>query len=372
MNDFIINNCSNSLNDNFSNSVLKSSNSFKFHTNQNYYNKTPLVNLVSLSDHLGLKNIFVKDESNRFGLNSFKVLGSTYAIHEILKNNPNIKVFCTATDGNHGKGLAWAAQKFSKKAIVFVPRDTSKNRIKAIQLYDAIVYQLDLNYEETCVYASKKCDENGWQLVQDASWENYEEIPSLIMSGYLTHFKEIEFPNNKNSKSKFDIIFLQCGVGSWASSCIWYYLNHYKEHRPKIVLVEPEESCGVFESFKNGDRISPNTSFNTIMAGLNCGIPSKNAWEIIKNGCDAVIKISDEQTKKAMKQFYNPIGNDLKIISGESGAAALGGLIKVLDFEQPNDLKKHLNLNQDSKILLFNTEGDTDPDSFKKIVSEFN
>ena len=129
-------------------------------------------------------------------------------------------------------------------------------------------------------------------------------------------------------------------------------------------MVEPEESCGVFESFKNGNRISPNTSFNTIMAGLNCGIPSKNAWEIIKNGCDAVIKISDEQTKKAMKQFYNPIGNDLKIISGESGAAALGGLI--------NDLKKHLNLNQDSKILLFNTEGDTDPDSFKKIVSEFN
>ena len=127
-----------------------------------------------------------------------------------------------------------------------------------------------------------------------------------------------------------------------------------------------------FESFKNDNRMSPNTSFNTIMAGLNCGIPSKNAWEIIKNGCDAVIKISDEQTKKAMKQFYNPIGNDLKIISGESGAAALGGLIKVLDFEQPNDLKKHLNLNQDSKILLFNTEGDTDPDSFKKIVSEFN
>ncbi|MDB4131823.1 pyridoxal-phosphate dependent enzyme, partial [Flavobacteriaceae bacterium] len=119
---------------------------------------------------------------------------------KVLINNPNIKVFCTATDGNHGKGLAWAAQKFSKKAIVFVPRDTSKNRIKAIKSYNAIVYQLDLNYEETCVYASKKCDENGWQLVQDASWENYEEIPSLIMSGYLTHFKEIEFPNNKNSK----------------------------------------------------------------------------------------------------------------------------------------------------------------------------
>jgi diaminopropionate ammonia-lyase len=118
--------------------------------------------------------------------------------------------------------------------------------------------------------------------------------------------------------------------------------------------------------------MSPNTLFNTIMAGLNCGIPSKNAWEIIKSGCDAVIKISDKEVKKAMRQFYNPIANDIKIISGASGAAGLAGLIKVLDFEKCNDLKKHLNINQDSKILLFNTEGDTDPDNFNKIVSKFN
>jgi len=372
MNDFIINNCSNKLDNNLSHSILKNSNSYKFHTKQHYYNKTPLVQLNSLSNHLCLNNIHIKDESNRFDLDAFKVLGSTYALYEILIKNSNIDVFCTATDGNHGKGLAWAAQQFNKKVIIFVPRDTSKNRIKAIKSYNAIVYQLNLNYEETCLYASNKCDENGWQLVQDASWENYEEIPSLIMSGYLTHFKEIEFPTNSNFKSKFDIIFLQCGVGSWAASCIWYYLNHYKEHRPKIVLVEPEESCGVFESFKNGDRMTPNTSFNTIMAGLNCGIPSQNAWEIIKIGCDAVIKISDEEVKKAMRQLYNPIGNDIKIISGESGAAGLAGLIKVLDFERSNDLKKHLNLNQDSKILLFNTEGATDPDNFNKIVSKFN
>ena len=372
MNDFIINNCSNKLDNNLTHLILKNSNSYQFHIKQDYYNKTPLVQLNSLSNHLCLNNIHIKDESNRFDLDAFKVLGSTYALYEILIKNSNIDVFCTATDGNHGKGLAWAAQQFNKKVIIFVPRDTSKNRIKAIKSYNAIVYQLDLNYEETCLYASNKCDENGWQLVQDASWENYEEIPSLIMSGYLTHFKEIEFPTNSNFKSKFDIIFLQCGVGSWAASCIWYYLNHYKEHRPKIVLVEPEESCGVFESFKNGDRMTPNTSFNTIMAGLNCGIPSKNAWEIIKIGCDAVIKISDEEVKKAMRQLYNPIGNDIKIISGESGAAGLAGLIKVLDFEKSNDLKKHLNLNQDSKILLFNTEGATDPDNFNKIVSKFN
>ncbi|MDA9018711.1 diaminopropionate ammonia-lyase [Flavobacteriaceae bacterium] len=369
MNDFIINNCSNTLDNNLSNSILKLSNSYDFHTKQDYYNKTPLVNLDSLSNHLGLKNIFVKDESNRFGLNSFKVLGSTYAIHEILKKNPNIGVFCTATDGNHGKGIAWSAKKYNKKAIIYVPRDTSINRIKAIESYNADVYQLDLNYEETCIYASQKCDDNGWCLIQDASWENYEEIPSYIMSGYLTHFKEIEIPSKTDLQSKFDVIFLQCGVGSWASSGIWYYLNNYKGVRPKIVLVEPEEACGVFESFENGKRISPNTSFNTIMAGLNCGIPSKNAWEIIKNGCDAVIKISDSDVRTAMRQFYYPLGNDSQIISGESGAAGLTGLIKVLGFEKSNDLKKFLNLNNDSKILLFNTEGNTDPENFQNIIS---
>ena len=278
-------------------------------------------------------------------------------------------MFCTATDGNHGKGMAWSAKKYNKKAIIYVPRDTSINRIKAIESYNADVYQLDLNYEETCIYASQKCDDNGWCLIQDASWENYEEIPSYIMSGYLTHFKEIEIPSKTDLQSKFDVIFLQCGVGSWASSGIWYYLNNYKGVRPKIVLVEPEEACGVFESFENGKRISPNTSFNTIMAGLNCGIPSKNAWEIIKNGCDAVIKISDSDVRTAMRQFYYPLGNDSQIISGESGAAGLAGLIKVLGFEKSNDLKKFLNLNNDSKILLFNTEGNTDPENFQNIIS---
>ena len=133
-----------------------------------------------------------EDESNRFGLNSFKVLGSTFAIDKILDKQPKIDTFCTATDGNHGKGLAWAAQNINKKVIVYVPKDTTLERIKEIEKYNANVYQLNLNYEDTCVYAYQESKKNNWCLVQDASWDNYEEIPALIMSGYLTHFKEIE------------------------------------------------------------------------------------------------------------------------------------------------------------------------------------
>ncbi len=369
MKDFLINNPKVVFKENLTHSILSQSNSYNFHTSKNYYNKTSLLELKSLSKQIGVKSISIKDESNRFGLNSFKVLGSTFAIDKILDKQPKIDTFCTATDGNHGKGLAWAAQNINKKVIVYVPKDTTLERIKEIEKYNANVYQLNLNYEDTCVYAFQESKKNNWCLVQDASWDNYEEIPALIMSGYLTHFKEIECFTNNMTKSKYDIIFLQCGVGSWAASCIWYYMQEFENNRPKIVLIEPDEACGVYESFANGKRCSPRTTFNTIMAGLNCGIPSKSAWKIIQQGCDAVLKISDNDTKKAIKKLYYPKGGDPKIVSGESGAAGLAGLLKVINNKELYELKSYLNLNKDSKILLFNTEGDTDENSFKKIIS---
>ena len=197
MKDFLINNPKLVFKENLTHSILYKSNSYNFHTSKNYYNKTSLFELKSLSKEIGVQSISIKDESNRFGLNSFKVLGSTFAIDKILDKQPKIDTFCTATDGNHGKGLAWAAQNINKKVIVYVPKDTTLERIKEIEKYNANVYQLNLNYEDTCVYAFQESKKNNWCLVQDASWDNYEEIPALIMSGYLTHFKEIEcFTNN--------------------------------------------------------------------------------------------------------------------------------------------------------------------------------
>lgn len=366
--DFFLNIPNNKLDDTETEQILGKSDSEKFHKTLPNYFKTQLFELKNLSGKLGIDNIFLKDESKRFNLNAFKGLGASYAINKLLIDHPETSVFCTATDGNHGRAVAWSALINDKKSVVYVPKDTTKERIEAIAQFGAKVIQLNKNYEETCDYAASQSTLNNWMLVQDTSWDGYEKVPALIMSGYLTHFKEMEDSINSDIMPLVDIIFLQCGVGSWPASCIWYYLNRYKENKPKIVLVEPNEASGVLHSFKRNQRVSPNVSFETIMAGLNCGIPSKSAWEIIKKGCDAVMIINDEDAKTSMRALYNPIKDDAKIISGESGAAGLAGLIKCLKDPALSELKNHIGLSSKSRVLVFNTEGDTDKSSFKSII----
>ena len=368
MSNFLLNYPTNSFEYNSTNQILKNSNSIIFHQSLEGYNKSPLHELSGLAKFLNISNLFVKDESSRFGLNAFKSLGASYAVNQILTSNPNVSIFCTASDGNHGRALAWSSELYKKKCMVFVPKDTSEPRIKAISNHGAKVEKLNLNYEDTCKHAFEMSLKMNWKLVQDASWDNYELIPAYIMSGYLTHLSEMEDTINMLNKPNFDIVFLQCGVGSWAASCIWYYLNRYQKNRPKIILVEPVESSGVFESFKKGKRVSPKGSLKTIMTGLNCGIPSKSAWNIIKNGCDGIIKITDNEVMSAMRIFYNPFQNDHQITSGESGAAGLAGLIKCLKDNKAEDLNKHIGLNKNSRVLVFNTEGDTDTNSFKESI----
>ena len=227
MTDFYLNYPTDKLVVNKTHSILSNSNSLSFHHSLDCYKESPLINLENLSNKLNISKLCVKDESKRFDLNAFKVLGASYAVFETLKKYPNTSVFCTATDGNHGKAVAWSSRRYGKKTIVYVPNDTSSLRIEAIETFGATVHKLDLNYEQTCNYASKMSKKMNWQLIQDTSWENYEEIPSLIMAGYLTHFIEIDKFLEIKNLSNFDIIFLQCGVGSWAASCIWYHLNKY-------------------------------------------------------------------------------------------------------------------------------------------------
>ena len=368
MKDFFLNHPNNKITPTISTKILENSSSMKFHINLEDYNCPPLVSLKSLAKELKINNLFVKDESERFGLNAFKVLGASYAVYQLLNTESDITTFCTATDGNHGRAVAWSASKENKKCVVYVPEDTTKLRMNAISKEGAEVYKLEMNYEKTCDYAKKMSLENNWTLIQDTSWDNYEEIPSLIMSGYLTHFHELENQMGLNYNCKIDIIFLQCGVGSWPASCIWYFLNKYKGDRPKIVIVEPLESAGIFESFNLGYRSSPNGNYKTIMAGLNCGIPSKNGWDIIKNGCDASIRISDDYVIKASRKYYYPNDRDKRIISGESGAAGLAGLLKIISDPTFDKLREHINFSSKSNILLFNTEGATDMHDFNQII----
>ncbi len=349
--------------------LLKSSDSIGFHTTLKDYNPSPIHRLSKLAEELGVRTIFLKDESTRFGLKAFKGLGTSYAVNQILQSKHSISTFCTATDGNHGKALAWSARLAGKKAVIVVPAHTTPARIMAIEAKDAEVIRFEGNYDDACKYAEKLSEQDGWKLVQDVAWDGYENIPAYIMAGYLSMFKELENNLHLPDEPLIDVVLLQAGVGSFASSAVWYYLNRYGNKKPKIVIIEPTEADGIFESFKHNQLKSSLGKQETIMAGLNCGLPSSIAWPVLKAGTDAVIRIEDQYSELAMRKLYYNKASDPQVISGESGAAGLAGLLAILQEEKFNPLMDHLGISHHSRILLFNTEGDTDPISFKKIVT---
>lgn len=367
---YFINKPQNSVPQNLTTSIFKESDSLQFHKSLSAYKPTPLVELENFAKSLGVGKIYVKDESHRFGLNAFKGLGASYAIHRLLEKDPTIETFCTATDGNHGRAVAWSAALYGKKCRVYVPRDTTKSRIEAIAKEGANVEKIDGNYEDATSLAKEMSEENGWKLVQDAAWEGYEEIPAYIKAGYLTHFEELENSLHDREKAAVDIVFLQSGVGSWPAAAAWYYYNRYGEERPKLVVVEPTEAAGFLTSLQKGHRGSPDGNYKTIMAGLNCGIPSLTAWEILKETVDAAIAIEDTFTEQAIRNLYYPDGEDERVISGESGAGGLAGFIALMTDPRFKEIKQKLNINSGSRLLFYNTEGNTDPENFQKIISQ--
>lgn len=367
---YYINNPKNTFLNNITTSILNKSDALSFHLSLSLYKPTPLVHLPNLARKYKVGNIFIKDESFRFGLNAFKGLGASYSINQALKLRPEIETFCTATDGNHGRAVAWSAKFFNKKAIVFVPRNTAKQRIEAIENEGAKVIEVNGNYDETCAYAKEMSKKNCWVLVQDTAWKNYEEIPAQIMAGYLTLFQEMEDSIYSIPKSNIDIVFLQAGVGSFAAAGIHYYLERYGLNRPKIVIVEPKEADAILASFKKDEIVTSQGNCNTIMAGLNCGTPSLGAWNLIKNGADISIKIDDKFSRRSMRELYFTNGTDKKIISGESGVGGLAGFIAIMTESEFIPVRKELNINESTNILFISTEGATDKEMFDEIIGE--
>ncbi len=362
--------------------LIRSENIIKFHKSINGYAPTPLVKLPALAEKLGVGEIFVKDESHRFDLKAFKCMGASYAIYRVIKkmweqkfgvlfevdnlfqpkvlDRLELPVFCSATDGNHGRAVAWFCKLIGQKAIIYLPKNTVKSRIENIKNENADVIIVDGHYDSAVALAESDAARFGYQVIADTSYKGYHEIPGYITAGYSTIFSEL--PNDL----EFDFGCVQSGVGSFAASALLYFKNHPKHSHAKWINVEPTEAACLFDSISDGGMVSSQGNLKTIMAGLNCGTPSEIAWPVIRDGMDAFMSVSDEYAKKAMRKFYYPENSDTKIISGESGAAGLAGLLALLD---KDEFKDKLNINNSSRILLFNTEGDTDQDNFCEIVS---
>jgi len=327
-----------------------------FHKTLAEYIPTPLVSLTNVASDLGVNSIYVKDESKRFNLNAFKVLGGSYCLSKVGKNKSD--TFITATDGNHGRGIAYSCKSLGFNCIVLLPKGTDSERLKNIQSLGANAKITDLNYDDTVRLAEKIAKENGYILVQDTTLPDYEKIPTYIMQGYLTMALEAL----EQIKDKPTHIFLQAGVGSMAGALTAFFYDVYKGDMPVISIVEASKANCIYKTIKANDGTIHKVTgdLDTIMAGLACGEPCSLGLKYISAKADFIISANDEITKNAMKLLHKN-----NIISGESGAVTTGVVEYIC---KDNNLRDMFNITKDSNILVFSTEGNTSQKSYNKIV----
>jgi diaminopropionate ammonia-lyase len=363
----------------------------EFHASFPQYSETPLVDLKNLSNYLGLGGMYLKDESYRFGLNAFKVLGGSFSMAKYMAEKLNKDIselpyeklisdevrnelgeitFVTATDGNHGRGVAWTANKLKQKSVVYMPKGSSLTRLENIRKEGAEASITELNYDDAVRLATKYAEENNGLIVQDTAWEGYEKIPAWIMQGYGTMALESLDQLKNTGIDRPTHIFVQAGVGSLAGAVQGFFAAEFGEDCPKTVIVESNLADCLYKSAEanDGDFRVVGGDMQTIMAGLACGEPNTIGWEVLKNHSTAFVSCPDWVAAKGMRILGNPIKGDSHVVSGESGAVPAGLLFEIMTNPEYKDLKEALELNENSKVLLFSTEGDTDPDKYKSIV----
>ena len=364
----------------------------EFHKSFPQYSVTPLQKLSALASYLGVKGIYCKDESYRFGLNAFKVLGGSYAMgryiakelgrdisqlpynvlsSDKLREEFGQATFFTATDGNHGRGVAWAAKRLGQKAVVRMPKGTTKTRFDNIAKEGAEVTIEEVNYDDCVRMAAAEAakTEHGI-IVQDTAWAGYEEIPSWIMQGYGTLVLEADKQLKENGVDRPTHVFVQAGVGSLAGAVVGYFAHKYKENPPVMVVCEASAADCIYRSAvqADGNLVNVTGDLQTIMAGLACGEGNTIGWDILKNHVTVFASCPDWMSAKATRIYANPLENDPHIISGESGSVPLGLAYTALHDEDAKDLKEALKLDENSNILVISTEGDTDPVRYREIV----
>lgn len=344
---------------------------------------TPLVKLTALAQALGVAAFYVKDESKRGSLNAFKLLGGSHAVTQILckmtgltpdeyfSNSPVAKekiaalgtlTFAAASDGNHGRSVAYAAHFVGQKAVIYMPKGTAEDRIKNIKALGAKVTVTQGNYDDCARMITLDSEKNGWVMVPDTASEGDPQIARWVMQGYLTMASEII----EQIDAPPTHVFLQAGVGSMAATMLTALKLEYQNTPPKFYIMEPHQADCFFRSGQKGEAVSVTGELDSIMAGLACGVPSPDAWSLIKDYADGFFSIDDILSANGMRILANPLGADTKIISGESGAVGTGLVDYII--KQEEKTKVGLGLDENARILVISTEGDTDRKNYRDVV----
>ncbi len=348
------------------------------------YAPTPLVQLQGLAAELGLAALTYKDERSRFGLGSFKALGGAYAVANVLRKKVmaarglkqmtskellagefadivRAATVTCATDGNHGRSVAWGAQLFGCACVIFVHEHVSQGRRDAIAKYGAEVREVKGNYDDAVRHAAATAKAEGWTVVSDTSYPGYRDIPLDVMHGYGVMAAEIaqqlaEPPTH---------VFAQAGVGAMAAAICASFWLHWEDRRPRFVVVEPTRADCVYRSLEAGRPVVVGGDLDTVMAGLACGEVSELAWEILRGGVNVAVAIDDAWALEAMKRLARPVAGDAPIVAGETGGTGLGALLAAQDDAH---IRADLGLDEGSRVLLIGSEGDTDPLIYRKVV----
>ncbi len=365
---------------------------YRFHKSFPQYDVTPLRSLPGMAAKLGLGALCVKDESYRFGLNAFKVLGGSYAMARYIADQLGRDVsetdyayltsdrlarefgqatFFTATDGNHGRGVAWAARQLKQKAVVHMPKGSVKVRYDNIAREGAQVTIEDVNYDDCVRLAAKEAAATPHGVVvQDTAWDGYEDIPGHIMQGYGTMAREAAEQFEASAGAPPTHVFIQAGVGSLAGAVQGYFANRYPEQPPVVTVVEATAADCLYRGALAADG-SPRVvtgDLRTIMAGLACGEPNTLSWDILRNHSAFFVSCPDWVSARGMRMLGAPVKGDPRVISGESGAVGMGVVSALTTGPAYAELREKLGLTATSRVLLFSTEGDTDPENYQRIV----
>ena len=347
-------------------------------TSWDNYKPTPLHSFDDIAQETGVSSVFYKDENTRFNLKSFKALGGAYAVANLLikklkdegikanssdlilgtyKDYTSKLTVCCATDGNHGRSVAWGAQQFGCNCEIYIHQNVSPGREKAIAKYGALVNRIDGNYDESVRIAAKVAESNGYTVVSDTSYEGYTDIPKDVMQGYTVMVDEAMKQMNVTPTH----VFLQGGVGGFPSAVV-SFLQESLDCPPIFVVVEPVNADCLFQSAVNGEPTTIHGDLDTIMAGLACGEVSVLAWLILESHVTHFMSITDESVPKAMQLLAN---RKTPIVAGESAITGLAGYLIACN---DSDLKSKLMINENSKVLFFGTEGDTDEEMYEQLV----
>ncbi len=362
----------------------------RFHRRLPGYEETPLVDAPALAEALGVSKVLVKDESSRLGLPAFKVLGVSWAVYRALEERLPEGAFgdwetveelkekleslrplnlVAATDGNHGRALAWVARLLGLGARIFVPEDMVTARREAIVGEGAEVIVVEGTYDEAVERSAAEEGERGL-VVSDMSWPGYERIPSWVIEGYSTMLWEIDDELERRKEAGPDLVVVQVGVGAFAAAVTRHFRSSQTSRHPKLLSVEPTNAACLLRSAAEGHIVPVPGAHDSIMSGLNCGRPSLVAWPTVSRGIDVLIAVDDEPAREAMRLMAAS-----GIVSGETGAAGLSGLLELLrrgspgqQQEQREEACRALGVNRESRVLLFNSEGVTDPDAYRRRV----